>query len=67
MNFNDYLLEYKYYILLNAHKKGWKIYKKDDNIFYLYKSKTKKEIFNLEYDISILHKKPYDIKKILNI
>ena len=66
MNFDEYLLLYKYYILLNADKKGWSIYKKDNNIFYLYKKKTKNENFNLKDDMSVLHKKPYDIEKILN-
>lgn len=65
MNYDEYLLAYKNIILLNASKNGWSIYKSDDNNYYLYKQKTEKEIFNLEKDITILHKYPYDIKTIL--
>ena len=65
MNSEEYLSIYKYYVLLNANKNGWSIYKKDDGAFYLYKKKEKKEKFNLKYDISILHSKPFNIEKIL--
>ena len=65
MDIEEYQSIYKYLILLNAGKKGWSIYKKDDNIFYLYKEKNKLDKFDLKYDINLLHKEPYNIKKIL--
>ncbi len=63
MNFDNYLLKYKYYILFNANENGWEIYKKDENIYYLRKKKIKNEKFELDYEISIFHKQPFDIEK----
>ena len=66
MDNEEYQSIYKYLILLNANKKGWSIYKKDNNVFYLYKKKSRNEFFNLKYDIASLHKGTDDIKKIIN-
>lgn len=60
---NIYLKKYKNNILFNASKEGWDIYKKSDNIFFLIKKKDKNEIFDLESDIILLHKGPFNIEK----
>jgi len=66
MDNEEYQSIYKYLILLNANKKGWSIYKKDNNVFYLYKKKSRNEFFNLKYEIDTLNKSHYDIEKIIN-
>ena len=66
MNYEEYVLRYKYFILINAIQKGWEIHRKNKNIYYLKKEKKENEEFNLEYEITLFHKEPFNIKKILN-
>jgi len=66
MNYEEYVLRYKYFILINAIQKGWEIHRKNKNIYYLRKEKKENEEFNLEYEITLFHKEPFNIKKILN-
>lgn len=61
---SEYFKIYKKNILNNAHNEGWEIYKKNDNVYYLYKKKEQGENFNLQNDIILLHKGTIKINKL---
>jgi len=57
---------HKLIILHNANSKGWKIYKKNNNIFYLIKKKENKDdILELKKLIDNLYKTPINLKEVI--